>query len=82
MTVRTFVDTNVWVYAVDSAARAKQERAQSVLEALDPSAAVISAQVLNEYFVTVTRKLDEPLSHAETKRRRSRHGGFGGRLDH
>jgi predicted nucleic acid-binding protein len=66
MTVKTFVDTNVWVYAIDGAEVEKQGRAQSALEELDTSAIVISAQVLNEYFVTVTRKLAEPLSHAET----------------
>jgi predicted nucleic acid-binding protein len=65
MTVRTFVDTNVWVYAVDGAEPAKQQCAQSVLAMMDPSSAVVSAQVLNEYFVTVTRKLVEPLSQAE-----------------
>jgi predicted nucleic acid-binding protein len=65
MTVRTFVDTNVWVYAVDGAEAAKQQRARSVLEGLDPSSTVVSSQVLNEYYVTVTRKLVEPLSHAD-----------------
>jgi predicted nucleic acid-binding protein len=65
MTVRTFVDTNVWVYAVDGAEAAKQQRARSVLEGLDPSSTVVSAQVLNEYYVTVTRKLAQPLSPAD-----------------
>lgn len=65
MTVRTFVDTNVWVYAVDSADVTKQRRAQSVIDGLDSTSTVVSAQVLNEYFVTVTRKLAEPLSHVD-----------------
>jgi predicted nucleic acid-binding protein len=55
MTVGTFVDTNVWIYAVDGAEAAKQQRARSVLEGLDPSSTVVGAQVLNEYHVTVTR---------------------------
>jgi predicted nucleic acid-binding protein len=65
MTGRAFVDTNVWVYAVDGAEPAKRQRAQSVLQGMDPASVVVSAQVLNEYFVTVTRKLAEPLSHAD-----------------
>jgi predicted nucleic acid-binding protein len=65
MTVRTFVDTNVWVHAVDGAEAAEQQRARSVLEGLDPSSTVVSSQVLNEYYVAVTRKLVEPLSHAD-----------------
>lgn len=65
MTARTLVDTNVWVYAVDSAEGHKQQQAQAAVEALDPASTVVSAQVLNEYFVTVTRKLAEPLSPAD-----------------
>jgi predicted nucleic acid-binding protein len=65
MTVRSFVDTNVWVHAVDGAEAAKQQRARSVLEGLDSSSTVVSAQVLNEYYVAVTRKLAQPLSQAD-----------------
>jgi predicted nucleic acid-binding protein len=65
MTARTFVDTNVWVYAVDGADPEKQQRAQSAIGSLDPASTVISAQVLNEYYVTVTRKMLEPLSQGE-----------------
>ena len=56
MTARTFVDTNVWVYANDSQASRKQERAREVLTA-DPSALWTSAQVMGELYVTLTRKL-------------------------
>jgi predicted nucleic acid-binding protein len=65
MTARTFVDTNVWVYAVDRAEKVRQQRAQSVIEGLNPASTVVSAQVLNEYYVTVTRKLSHPLSPAD-----------------
>jgi predicted nucleic acid-binding protein len=54
----TFVDTNVFVYAVDTAEPRKQEAAQSVLASERPLC--VSAQVLAEYFVTVTRKLAHP----------------------
>ena len=57
-----FVDTNVWVYAVDAADPAKRERA---LEATAPAAGrdlVVSTQVLSEFFAVVTRKLAVPVT--------------------
>ena len=63
-----FVDTNVLVYARDSDHPAKQERAQAWLEHLWSSAeGRISAQVLNEYYVTVTRRLEARLSPVEAR---------------
>jgi predicted nucleic acid-binding protein len=62
---RAFVDTNIWVYAIDTADRAKQARA---LEILDPDAEkdyVISAQVLGEFYATVTGKLRTAVTHAD-----------------
>ena len=56
------VDTNVLVYAYDPADPVKQERALSVLSRLaDSGAGALTAQVLGEYFVTVTRKLRPPI---------------------
>lgn len=58
MSVRSFLDTNVLVYADDSAAPAKQQRAiELVSEHRRARTGVVSLQVLQEYFVTVTRKL-------------------------
>jgi predicted nucleic acid-binding protein len=57
---RQFVDTNIWVYAVDDADEAKQDRAREVLRRIEQ--AVVSAQVLNEFYTVVTRKLDRPMS--------------------
>lgn len=58
MSVRSFFDTNVLVYADDSAAPAKQQRAiELVSEHRRVRTGVVSLQVLQEYFVTVTRKL-------------------------
>jgi predicted nucleic acid-binding protein len=57
MTVRTFLDTNVLVYAVDKADPVKNATARTLLT--ETSAIVVSAQVLNE--VTITRKLDPPV---------------------
>jgi predicted nucleic acid-binding protein len=52
----TFLDTNVLVYAFDESEPTKRARALALLEneALD---IVLSAQVLNEFYWTVTRKL-------------------------
>jgi predicted nucleic acid-binding protein len=58
MSVRSFFDTNVLVYSDDKSAPAKQRRAlQLVSEHRRAGTGVISMQVLQEYFVTVTRKL-------------------------
>jgi predicted nucleic acid-binding protein len=56
--VRSFFDTNVLVYADDKAAPAKQRRAlELVAEHRRAGTGAISLQVLQEYYVTVTRKL-------------------------
>jgi len=59
MNVRSFFDTNVIVYADDKAAPAKQRRALQLLtEHRRAKTGVVSLQVLQEYFVTATRKLN------------------------
>jgi predicted nucleic acid-binding protein len=58
MSVRSFFDTNVLVYADDKASPKKQRRAiELVAEQRRAGTGVVSLQVLQEYFVTVTRKL-------------------------
>ena len=58
MSARSFFDTNVLVYADDKAAPAKLRRAlELVAEHRRAGTGVVSLQVLQEYFVTVTRKL-------------------------
>jgi predicted nucleic acid-binding protein len=58
MSVRSFFDTNVLVYADDKAAPAKQRRAMDLVgEHLRDRTGVVSLQVLQEYFVAVTMKL-------------------------
>jgi predicted nucleic acid-binding protein len=58
MSVRSFFDTNVLVYADDKSAPAKQRRSvELVAEHRRSKSGVVSYQVLQEYFVTVTRKL-------------------------
>jgi predicted nucleic acid-binding protein len=58
MPVRSFFDTNILVYADDQADAAKQRRAVELFnEHRRARTGVVSLQVLQEYFVTVTRKL-------------------------
>ena len=58
MSERSFFDTNVLVYADDQAAPAKQRRAiELVAEHRRARSGVVSLQVLQEYFVTVTKKM-------------------------
>jgi predicted nucleic acid-binding protein len=65
MTEPVFVDTNIWVYAVDAADPVKRERA---LQAIAPVAGrdlVVSTQVLTEFYAVVTRKLAVPVAQDE-----------------
>ena len=58
MSALAFFDTNVLIYADDSSSLKKQKRAMAlVAEHLRAQTAVVSLQVLQEYFVAVTRKL-------------------------
>lgn len=59
MVARTFLDTNILVYAIDEADPAKNATARTLLA--ETSDVVVSAQVLNEFYVTITRKLDSPV---------------------
>jgi predicted nucleic acid-binding protein len=60
---RIFVDTNVLVYSYDADAGIKHETARSILRGLwESRTGVISTQVLQEFYVTVTRKLPKPLA--------------------
>ena len=68
MPARSFFDTNVLVYTDDKAAPAKQRRAvQLVAEHRLATTGVVSLQVLQEYFVTVTRKLQVDAKIARRK---------------
>lgn len=63
MSGNTFVDTNVLIYAHDADAGAKQELASGHLAELwRTRRGVLSAQVLQEFYVNVTRKIARPLS--------------------
>jgi predicted nucleic acid-binding protein len=65
MSGSTFVDTNVLVYAVDDTEPEKQDIARQMLGSNRYGEFVLSAQILSEFYVTVTRKLIEPMSEAK-----------------
>lgn len=68
MTARVFVDSNVFIYAFDASEPEKKAMAIARLRACrDLGPLVLSTQVLQEFFVTVTRKLPTPLPPAEAR---------------
>ena len=70
MNASILVDTNVLVYAYDRATPDKQRVAITVADALARRRiGVVSTQVLSEFFVAATRKIAQPLSVAEARRR-------------
>jgi predicted nucleic acid-binding protein len=63
MSAKTFVDTNVLIYAHDVDAQRKHEIAQGILRELwTRRTGALSTQVLQEFYVNVTRKIASPLS--------------------
>jgi predicted nucleic acid-binding protein len=62
MSDKTFVDTNILIYAYDADAKAKHAIAKNILRELwAERTGVLSMQVLQEFYVNVTRKLTTPL---------------------
>ena len=60
---REFVDANVLVYAFDPSAESKQIIASQLLERLSKNGnGCLSVQILQEFFVTITRKVSIPLA--------------------
>ncbi|RME89032.1 MAG: PIN domain-containing protein [Planctomycetota bacterium] len=63
---KVFLDTNILVYSYDRSDPKKQKKAFKVLDYLALSdRGSISTQILSEFFVTVTKKIPEPLSIQE-----------------
>ena len=68
MSVRSFLDSNVLVYSDDHDSPQKQTVALDLLEQIRlDGTGVVSTQVLQEYFVSATRKLRVPASIARRK---------------
>ena len=62
MSVRTFVDANVLIYGHDVDSKSKHATAKNILRDLwTERTGVLSMQVLQEFYVNVTRKIRSPL---------------------
>lgn len=65
---KIFLDTNIIVYAYDISAGKKHDIAQKIMMDLwDSELGVLSTQVLQEFFVTVTQKIPKPLDAKSAK---------------
>ena len=61
MSDKVFIDTNVLIYAHDVDAKTKHEKAKRILSELwTQRSGVLSMQVLQEFYVNVTRKIASP----------------------
>jgi predicted nucleic acid-binding protein len=68
MNDRTFVDSNVLIYAYDSEAGTKHRIANSILRELwEQRLGVLSVQVLQEFYVNVTRKIPKPIPKSKAR---------------
>jgi predicted nucleic acid-binding protein len=68
MNGKSFVDTNILIYAHDIDAGKKHQVAKTVLDGLwSERTGVLSVQVLQEFYVNVTRKIPTPLSKASAR---------------
>ena len=59
---RYFLDTNILVYAHDCVDQKKQAVSEKlILSGIENNTAILSTQVLNEWYVTITKKVKSPL---------------------
>ena len=69
MTDKVFVDTNILVYAHDLDASVKHDQAAEIVGQLwETRNGVLSTQVLQEFYVTLTRKVSSTLSKLEARK--------------
>lgn len=62
MSAKTFIDTNVLIYAHDIDAKGKHAAAKRILRELwSQRDGIVSMQVLQEFYVNVTKKIASPL---------------------
>jgi predicted nucleic acid-binding protein len=68
MSAKAFIDTNVLIYAHDVDAAAKHDVAKRILQDLwSERVGALSTQVLQEFYVNVTRKIASPLSRKSAR---------------
>jgi predicted nucleic acid-binding protein len=64
-----FIDTNILIYAHDLSAGEKHDRARELIQMLwGTGIGCLSIQVLQEFFVTVTRKVARPIKTEDAAR--------------
>jgi predicted nucleic acid-binding protein len=69
MAQKSFIDTNILIYAHDRSAGAKHDRARELIERLWASGeGVLSTQVLQELCINLRRKLARPLPAEQVRR--------------
>jgi predicted nucleic acid-binding protein len=68
MTARTFVDSNILIYAHDADAGVRQRRAaERLAEPWETGTGLLSTQVLQEFYVNVTQKIKAPLPRSAAR---------------
>lgn len=68
MTDKAFVDTNILVYAHDSSAGIKHERARALIEMLwNEGGGILSTQVLQDLCINLRRRIARPWLVEETR---------------
>lgn len=68
MSDKTFIDTNILIYAHDRDADEKHLIAKKVIEDLwENKKGVLSIQVLEEFYVNVTKKILKPIAKKEAR---------------
>lgn len=71
MSVKAFVDSKVFIYLHDVTAGHKRDRAKELITALwESGEGCVSVQVLQEFYVSSTRKLGMPHDEAEAQVKR------------
>jgi predicted nucleic acid-binding protein len=68
MSVRAFLDTNIFVYAVDPAAGKKQKTADALIgHAIDRRSGVVSYQVVQEFLNVALKKFEVPFTAEQAR---------------
>jgi len=68
MNVKTFVDTNIVVYAHDRSAGRKHKISKEILRELwQKRIGILSTQVLQEFFYITTKKISDPISLSKAR---------------
>ena len=65
---KVFLDTNILIYAHDMGAGPKHDAARAIVEKIwDDETGIISTQVIQEFYVNVTRKMPKPITPVQAR---------------